>query len=278
MPGFSDVQMTLTSAKLSAAAAGQGSKIPFLTNTSWEGDAKSGLVKITSVGKATLKTFTPGTALTLGTGGGAQYDLKLDQNTYFADVLYDTVKVSDGYVAKYCEKAAAQMQLAHDAYILNTVAGGFTSNKITGASDAAISVNAGNILALIGQCSDALRAQDALMENSFICIPGAWYSLVTEAASGKQFPVSSDSYFAAGLVPKIHGLNVIESNAYTITSNTAKVFFGHPDAIASAAYAHDLVQMDLGAAGFGTLSKALFEFGGKIVEESMGGYIKLVRS
>lgn len=270
---FTNAYYSIISDRFSEGAK-KASVMPFLSNTSWQGDALNGDVKIISVGDATLRTYTPGTAITVDGGNATANILSLDQSKYFAHDVDKTENLTGEYLGKYTEKALRGLQMENDKYVLNTITGGFTSNKIVGASDAALNFNSSSILDYIGQAADNLRVNGALVENSFICLPSQWVSIVIKAA-GKLAMASNDSYFANGQIPKIYGLNVIDSPMYNIVSDTASVLYGAPDAIANAVAIGQLETITELENSFGVRTKCLMRFGAKIIEEKMGGYIKL---
>lgn len=271
---FTNAYYSVISTKFSEGAK-RASKLPFLANTTWEGDAINGEVKIISVGDATLRTYTPGTPITVDTGSATANVLKLDQFKYFAHDVDSTESLTPGYLAKYAEKALAASKLQNDAYVLG-LAPSFTTNKITGAADAAINVNSANILDIIRQAAALLRKQDALTENAFIALPAEWGDIVEKAATNKYL-TSADSYFATGEVPKIAGLNVVLTNSYVIASDTATILFGSPDAVADAMSIGNLETITELENSFGVRTKCLVRYGAKVVEEKMGGMAKLKR-
>lgn len=270
---FTNAYYSIISDRFSEGAK-KASVMPFLANTSWQGDALNGEVKIISIADATLRTYTPGTPITVDSGNATANILTLDQSKYFAHDVDKTESLTGEYLGKYTEKALRGLQMENDRYVLNTITGGFTSNKITGAADAALNFNSSSILDYIGQAADNLRVNGALVENSFICLPSQWVSIVIKSA-GKLAMASNDSYFANGYIQKIYGLNVIDSPMYNVVNDTASVLYGAPDAIANALAIGQLETITELENYFGVRTKCLMRFGAKIIEEKMGGYIKL---
>lgn len=270
---FTNAYFSIVSETFSAGAK-KSSKLPFLAATAWEGDARKGDVKIISVGDATLRTYVPGTAITVDSGSATANILKLDQYKYFAHDVDSTESLTGQYLSVYSNKALEACKRSNDGYLLNTIAPTFVTNKIVGASDAAINVNSANILDVVNQASDLLRSQGALVENAFFALPAQWMSMLVKAA-GKQLLTSNDSYFATGNVPKIAGLNIIDSTEYNITGDTASVLFGSPDAIANAMAIGELETITELENSFGVRTKCLVRYGAKVIEEKMGGFAKL---
>lgn len=156
-----------------------------------------------------------------------------------------------------------------------TVASGFTTNKIVGDCDSALPVNSSTILDYIGQASSKLCVNGILTPDSFICIPSQWYSVLIKGLVkliGDNVMCYPDLHYAiaTGGVPKIYGLNVIDSPMYEIESDTVNVLYGSPGAIGNVAH----IWRDESSVGE---LVCFLRYGARIMNEAHGGYIKLRR-
>lgn len=269
-----DALFSLVSTKF-AEYQPKASKLPFMVNTSWEGDARNGEVKIITVSNATLRDYSPaasGSVVDDFVDAGANI-LKLDQQKYFSAVVDKTQALTPGYIVKYVEKAMTDLSVENDKYVVNTLTPSFTTNVVAGSGSTPVNVNSSYIVDRILEAADLLRVQGQLTENAFVAIPSQWYGMVTKAASKYQFPVSQDSYFAGTQAIKIGGMNVVDCPSYVITNDTVKILFGNPDAIANGNDPGELEFFEKIEKGFGSKYKNLMRFGAKIVLEKAGGYI-----
>lgn len=253
------------------------SKLPFLANTLWSGDAAKGPVTIIKMGAANIKTYAVGTPITTSAGSADKVVLTLNQYKYFSEILDSTEQLTGQYWAKFIEVQKDGLLMANDNYVVSSgIVNGtnFTTNVIAGASGAAIEVNSANVADIVLQAATLLRVQSALKENSFFAIPSQLYGAMVKAV-GKEWQKSNDSYFVDGEVMKFAGLNIIDLPNYVADTGVYTCLFGNPEAIANGAVMGNVEVIEQLETSFGIQVKALHRFGAVVAQESVGGIAKL---
>lgn len=256
------------------------SKLPFIANTQWSDVAESSnQVTIITVASATTGTYTPGSDITIGTGGATNAILTCDQLDYFADEMDDSVKMVGQYAVAYGQKALQELALKSDKYVLSLATkANFPTNWYAGVSDAAVDVNGANILAVLEELTVNLDEENVPYDNRFIVVPPSLAAKIRLGAKKAAISVerSGDILFN-GKVDKIGGFNILISNQYTAITGAYKCLYGHPDCIA-AANKLPAIESFRPEKRFSTAIKALFRHGAKVINEKVGGaaYLKPV--
>jgi hypothetical protein len=250
------------------------SKLPFFANTDWSDTAESAdEVTIVSLGAAVIKTFVPGTDITFGTGAASNAVLKCDQYKYFADTVFDTVKMISAYAIKYAEEALKKLALEADNYVMSLATkANFPTNWYSAAADAVQDVNSANIIEVIQELNEKLDLQNVPSEGRFITVDPSLYKVIKRGvkAAGLSLERSGDAFFE-GKAYMVDGMNIILTNQMTgDTTNGWYCLYGNKDSIA-AAVKPGAVESVRHEASFGDGIKSLLQFGAKVIQEKSGG-------
>jgi hypothetical protein len=250
-----------------------------LANRDYQGEitGKGNIVKINEIGDVTVNDYSENTDITIQTLTGAQKELVIDQQKYFAfnvdDVLAAQANVN--VMAGAMQKAAFAIGNTIDAFIASkySEAGVVTSGMGTAA--ASLSLYAVHLTAassLLGLMSNMNRyANEANMPNQgrYFIIPPWLASYITFAGmidnwskGGAKFgdPVGKGT----GYIGSLMGWDLYSSNNVSVSSTQYRCIFGTPDAIS---FAGQVTKMESGRVEkqFGDFVKGLYVYGAKVV-------------
>lgn len=253
--------------------AREASRLPFLANTTYQDVADSAnQVTIISIGDATIRTYTPGSDITVEAGNAGNLILTCDQLKYNAITIDDTVKNVGDFGIAYAKKAGAQLALAADSYALGLTlkASMKTGNWIESTTaGVALNFNNANSLDVLDQMNEVMNANNVPEEGRFFAAPPAIFTKLMKA--GRNASRASDDILFKGKATVISGINIVMSNQYTdLSTKEYKCLFGHADGFAMAAKTPTVESTRI-EKQFGTLVKSLFRFGGKYIDTGLLG-------
>lgn len=190
-----------------------------ICNRDYEGEIKrqGDSVKITSVNRPTIGTYTPHTDITVEDIDDATRSLVVDQAKYFAFELDDVERAQAvdgaGLMAQATSEAGYGLKDVLDAYVLTTLAAGVSAS----APDNSI---AEATISSASAAYDRLVDMAVLLDNSNVPEEGRW-AVITPAFHGwllkdARFVGSGDAPGAAtranGRVGEAAGLQIFKSN------------------------------------------------------------------
>lgn len=190
-----------------------------ICNRDYEGEIKrqGDSVKITSVNRPTIGTYTPHTDITVEDIDDATRSLVVDQAKYFAFELDDVERAQAvdgaGLMAQATSEAGYGLKDVLDAYVLTTLAAGVSAS----APDNSV---AEATISSASAAYDRLVDMAVLLDNSNVPEEGRW-AVITPAFHGwllkdSRFVGSGDAPGAAtranGRVGEAAGLQIFKSN------------------------------------------------------------------
>jgi hypothetical protein len=250
---------------------------PFFANTKWSGEAEDAQqVTIVGVGAVSIGTYTPGSDITPTVGSPTATVLAIDQYKQFYVTLDDTQKLVGDTAMKLAQKSTEAIYLESDNYLLTLATKtNFPTNWYAGASDAVVEVNSANIAGVLMELGEMLDENNVPMDMRSIIVPPSIKTkiLIAMQKTGLSIqPVENVLLRRPGSF-QAYGFNILTSNQYAPVGGSGtdyNIFFGHPDAIA-AAYVPCKVESGRVEKQFADYTKGLFRFGGKVLDEKVGG-------
>lgn len=139
-----------------------------LVNTDWEGDLRnSKTVKVRTPGSITLSSYTKGATISYEDLAPTEEDFTVSDSEYFAFNVDDVEAAQNDLNALdiYTRRAAVAINNTVESKILSVYASALTANKITGASNAAITMDSSTtagtgIYTVIASMAEALSVQN----------------------------------------------------------------------------------------------------------------------
>ncbi len=201
----------------------------FIFNTRYEGDPKAGAVKIPMRDtEARVRTYDPDTGLQVAGSATSYETLNLDIDIAVNEIIdgFDAVSVPDGIVAERLDSAGYSIALELDDTGLGLLVDGGTQ-----ISDKSASTKA-DIMTKVVAARTALSAAKVPAEGRYLIVSPAIMGLLLLSEEFIKAGDLSQELVAAGVVGRIAGFNVFESNNIPLTTDgSLEVEFiaGHPN-------------------------------------------------
>jgi hypothetical protein len=263
-----------------------------LINKDYEGELKGvgDTVKVRTLGSITTGAYTKNsTSIAYQDLAPTVENMTVSDAQYFAFKVDDVDKAQNDLSAMqlYTQRAAVALNDKIEDKLLSYYASVNASNKITGASDAAIALSASNIY---GYCVDArtkLSKQNVPATGRWMVVDPDTVALLlkstefTRATNLGDAVVQNGSVNGAinqpGFIGRIAGFDVYESNAVPVASGAKYIQFGDRYAISYAAALTELESIRL-QDSFATAVRGLLVHDAKVFAEAAKrfGYIKAV--
>lgn len=259
-----------------------------IANMEYEGEIKSQGDKVTIRTRATVTTFsyTKGQGLTYTQPESPNVELNIDKGEGFAIKHFkiDEVQSDIRLLDEFIEDANKQVKIAVDREFLSVVPSradplnaGATAGKISGDINLGtaltpLSLNPGNILEFITQCSVVLEEQNIPDDGECWMVLPAKGVGVLRNSDLKDASLSGDSKstLRTGLHGKVDRFKIIGSNTMNVTGGVADVIFGHKSAITFAGQIDEFKVID-DPNDFGKLARGLFVYGYEVIKpDAMG--------
>jgi len=201
----------------------------FIFNTRYEGDPKAGAVKIPKRDtEARVRTYDPDTGLEVAGSATSYETLNLNIDIAVNEIIdgFDAVSVPDGVVAERLDSAGYSIALELDDTGL-----GLLVDSGTQISDKSASTKA-DIMTKVVAARTALSAAKVPAEGRYLIVSPAIMGLLLLSEEFIKAGDLSQELVAAGVVGRIAGFNVFESNNIPLTTaGSLEVEFiaGHPN-------------------------------------------------
>ena len=239
---------------------------PSVVNRDYEGEIKvqGDSVRIRSISRPTISSYSKNGTLTYETLTDAQRMLTVDQAKSFSFVVDDIDKAQQ-------PGGTLEGALTEAVYGLRDVADQFIAALYTGAQSAnqigTVSVTTA-ALAYTQLRKLAVKLDEANVPNEgrYVVVPPWYHGLLLEDDRFVRVDASgSDQALRNGIVGRALGFDVLKSNnAPFVTGDDYAVIAGHPSAISYAEQINEIETIRLQTT-FGTAVRGLFLYGAKLV-------------
>ncbi len=232
-----------------------------LVNRDWEGDlGKVGdTVHVRTLGSVSISAYNKSTPINYQDLAPAKETMVVDDAQYFAFNV-DDVDVNQNDLSAldlYAKRAAVAVNDKVEAKLLANYADANAANKITGASNAAITLTKDNIYEYIVKARTALNKQSVPSVGRWMVIDPDTESLLLQsdyfAKSGTDFSVNTvtegnvagSANVRPGFLGRVAGFDVYCSNNVPVASSAKFIQFGDNYAIAYAAQINEIETLRL---------------------------------
>lgn len=236
-----------------------------VVNRDYDGDiaGQGDTVRIRSVSRPTISTYSKNGTLTYETLTDAQRSLLIDQAKSFSFVVDDIDEAqSSGALDEATIEAAYGLRDAADQYVASLYTGAASANQI-----GTVSVTTADLAyTQLRKLATKLDEANVPQEGRWAVVPPWYYGLLLE---NDKFVRVDASGTAAGLrngiIGQALGFDVMKSNnAVLVTGDDYAVMAGHPSAISYAEQITELETLRLQTT-FGTGVRGLHVYGAKLV-------------
>lgn len=261
-----------------------------LVNRDWEGElAKLGdTVHVRTLGAVTLSAYSKTTPINYQDLAPAKEPMVIDDAQYFAFQVDDVDLNQNAMNALdlYSQRAAVAINDKIEAKLLSNYADAHANNRITGASNAAIALDASNIYGYFVDARKALTKQSVPTTGRWAVIDPDTEALILKSdyfaksgteASDKAKAEGNVGGGRPGFLGRIAGFDVFVSNSVPVASGAKYIQFGDNYAIAYAAQINEIERLRL-ESQFATAVRGLLLHDTKVFSEASKrlGYIKAV--
>jgi len=239
---------------------------PGVVNRDYEGDiAQAGdSVKIASISRPTISSYTKNATLTYETLTDAQRTLVVDQQKSFAFSVdkIDEVQHPGGPLEAALVEAAYGLRDLADQYVAGLYTGAASANQIGTVSVTTAALAYTQIRKLKVKLDEANVPQ----EGRWVVVPPWYEGLLLEEDKFVRVDASgSDQALRNGIIGRALGFDVMASNnAPLVTGDDYAVIAGHPSAISFAEQIVEIETLQLQTT-FGTGVRGLHVYGAKLV-------------
>lgn len=239
-----------------------------VVNRDYEGDiaGQGDTVRIRSVSRPTISTYSKNATLTYETLTDAQRSLLIDQAKSFSFVVDDIDEAqSSGALDEATAEAAYGLRDAADQYVASLYTGADSANQI-----GTVSVTTAALAyTQLRKLSVKLDEADVPQEGRWVVVPPWYYGLLLEEDKFVRYDASGTTAgLRNGIVGQALGFDVLKSNnAPLVTGDDYAVMAGHRSAISYAEQITALETLRLQTT-FGTGVRGLHVYGAKLVRPS----------
>lgn len=221
-------------------------------------------VKILSVNRPTIRTYTPGTPLVRESAADSSQTLKLDQYRYFNFEVEDIVKAQSvpGLMEALTDEAGKGLALEGDIYVGNVIKAGVEGGEIT-ASASEITLSTSNAISTVEDGFAVLYGNDCKVSDTFY-LEVAPKVFVTYRQQLTELSTNNPEILKKGAVGRINNAYVCIENCLPESSTAHYNVLRTNKAIAFAEQI-DKVEKYRPEDAFTDAVKGLYVFGAKIV-------------
>ena len=261
-----------------------------LVNMDYEGEIKNlgDTVQVRTLGSVTVGSYTKGSTISYQDLTPTKEAMTIADAQYFAfkvddvDLAQNDIKAIDAYT----KRAAVAMNDEIEEKLLSNYAAAHASNRITGASSAALTLTSSNLYGYVVDARTALSKQNVPTQDRWLVIdPDTTSLFLKDTTNFIRATDLSDAVIRQGnlsgvveqpgFVGRIAGFNVFESNNVPSASGAKYLQYGDAMAIAYAAQIKEVEAMRLQTT-FANAVRGLLLHDTKVFAEASKrlGYIK----
>jgi hypothetical protein len=223
-----------------------------LVNRDWEGDLKNqgDTVQVRTLGSITMSSYDKTTDIAYENLAPVKEPFTVDDAQYFAFAVDDTeeAQTDEKLLDLYSTRAAVEMTNVVEAKLLSNYASALAANRITGASNAAITLDKDNVYGYFVEARTRLSKQNVPLVGRWAVVDPDTTGLLLKSPDFTKATSLGDSVMRDGVIVtpdggqprpgfigRIAGFDVYESNAVPVASGAKYLQFGDKYAISYAA-------------------------------------------
>lgn len=239
---------------------------PTVVNRDYEGEiaAQGDTVRIRSISRPTISSYSKNGTLTYETLTDAQRALVIDQAWSFSFVVddIDRAQTPGGTLEGATVEASYGLRDQADQYVAGLYTGAQSANQLGTVSVTTAALAYTQLRKLRVKLDEANVPQ----QGRWVVVPPWYYGLLLEDDRFVRVDASgSDQGLRNGIVGRALGFDVLESNnAPFVTGDDYAVIAGHPSAITFAEQITEMETIRLQTT-FGTAVRGLYVYGAKLV-------------
>lgn len=241
-----------------------------LVNRNYEGEIKNAgdTVHIGTLGAVEVRTYTQGTDVTYDDLATTDQTLSIDQQKYFAFSLDDVDKAqaAGDIMDTAMGRAAYSLADVSDAFLLGKIAAGGASANYVGSSGSPVALTKSNIYENIVALRTKLDKANVPTQGRSIVIPPEAYALLLQDERFTKVDATAENVIVNGLVGRVAGFDVYESNNVVKTSAATPVYSITAQVADATTYAEQIVKTEAlrPEASFSDAVRGLHVYGAKV--------------
>lgn len=240
-----------------------------LVNKNYEGEIKNmgDTVHINTISNVAVRTYTPGTPITVDSLTTTDTQLVIDQSKYFAFSVedIDAVQAAGDLVDSAAGRAAYGLADVADSFLLGVIsaAGVANANKI-GSAGTPITLTASNVYEKIVAMRTEMDKVNVPTAGRTIAVSPDVYALLLQDERFTKNDYSAESTVSNGYVGRVAGFDVYETNNLTKTSTYTIITAQTSEAVT---YAEQIIKTEAyrPEGAFADAVKGLHVYGAKAV-------------
>jgi hypothetical protein len=195
-----------------------------IVNRNYEGEIKQSgdTVHINSIGAINVNSYQHGTSIVFQELSTEDQTLVIDQEKYFAFQIddVDAAQAAGDLMDEAMGRAAYALADTSDTFLLGKIAAGGSSDNYVGSSGSPVALAANNIYANIVALRTKLDKKNVPMQGRSIVVPPEAYALLLQDERFTKVDSLAEGTVVNGLVGRVAGFDVYESNNVTKASST----------------------------------------------------------
>lgn len=241
-----------------------------LVNRNYEGEIKNAgdTVHINTLGAVAVRTYAQGTDLSYDALSTTDQQLEIDQQKYFAFSLDDVDKAqaAGDLMDTAMGRAAYSLADVSDAFLLGKIAAGGASANYVGSSASPIALTKSNIYEYIVALRTKLDKANVPTQGRSIVIPPEAYALLLQDERFTKVEATAENVIVNGLVGRVAGFDVYESNNTVKTSADTPVHSITAQVPDATTYAEQIIKTEAlrPEASFSDAVRGLHVYGAKV--------------
>lgn len=241
-----------------------------LVNRDYEGEIKNAgdTVHIGTLGAVAVRTYAQGTDITYDDLATTDQTLAIDQQKYFAFSLDDVDKAqaAGDLMDTAMGRAAYSLADVSDAFLLGKIAAGGASANYVGSSASPIALTKTNIYEYIVALRTKLDKANVPTQGRSIVIPPEAYALLLQDERFTKVDATAENVIVNGLVGRVAGFDVYESNNTVKTSADTPVHSITAQVPDATTYAEQIIKTEAlrPEASFSDAVRGLHVYGAKV--------------
>ena len=195
-----------------------------IVNRNYEGEIRQAgdTVHINSIGAINVNNYQHGTSIVFQELSTTDQTLVIDQEKYFAFQIddVDAAQAAGDMMDEAMSRSAYALAEVADTFLLGKIAAGGSSDNYVGSAGSPVALTAANIYANIVALRTALDKQNVPLTGRSVVVPPEAYALLLQDDRFAKVDSLAPGTVVNGLVGKVAGFDVYESNNVTKSTNT----------------------------------------------------------
>jgi len=238
---------------------------PGVVNRDYEGEITNvgDTVRIRSISRPTISSYTKNGTLTYETLTDAERNLMVDQAKSFSFVVDDIDKAQQpgGVLESALTEASYGLKDAADQYIAGLYTQAATANQLGTVSVTTAALAYSTLVNL----ATKLTAANVPQEGRYVIVPPWFYGLLLQEQKFVNIDPAGVDGLRNGIIGRAIGFDVMQSNnSINVTGDDWSIIAGYPGAIAFAEQVNAIENIRLQTT-FGTAVRGLYVYGAKVV-------------